>query len=181
MFFSSALLLYSICTLFYIFGSTNFFLLDYLIFFNKSTPILNYFSLYTIGVSFFTGFILKVGFTPFHLFKIEIYKALPFISIFFYTIYFFSVFFLFLILFMLNVFHNFVSSIWFFFFFVVLLGGFYLLIFSSILLLAEWILRDWLTNRSFYTLLVLMFGMTVFYNLWICIHMDYFQKVQYVL
>ena len=43
--------------------------------------------------------------------------------------------------------------------------GFYLLIFSSILLLAEWILRDWLTNRSFYTLLVLMFGMTVFYNL----------------
>ena len=128
MFFSSALLLYSICTLFYIFGSTNFFLLDYLIFFNKSTPILNYFSLYTIGVSFFTGFILKVGFTPFHLFKIEIYKALPFISIFFYTIYFFSVFFLFLILFMLNVFHNFVSSIWFFFFFLVLFGGFYMLI-----------------------------------------------------
>ncbi len=43
--------------------------------------------------------------------------------------------------------------------------GFYLIIFFSTLFLAQWILKNWLTNRSFYTLLALMVGLTVFYNL----------------
>jgi cell shape-determining protein MreD len=43
--------------------------------------------------------------------------------------------------------------------------GLYLLIFFIVLLLAEWILRNWLTNRSFYALLVLMVSMTFVYNL----------------
>ncbi len=43
--------------------------------------------------------------------------------------------------------------------------GFYLLIFFATLLIANWILQDWLTNRSFYTLLALMLGLTIFYNL----------------
>jgi cell shape-determining protein MreD len=43
--------------------------------------------------------------------------------------------------------------------------GFYLLIFFSTLVLAQWILKNWLTNRSFYTLLTLMVGLTIFYNI----------------
>jgi len=43
--------------------------------------------------------------------------------------------------------------------------GFYLLIFFSVLLIAQWILKDWLTNRSFYALLALMLGMTFLYNI----------------
>lgn len=43
--------------------------------------------------------------------------------------------------------------------------GFYLLIFFITLLLAQWILKNWLTNRSFYTLIALMVGLTIFYNI----------------
>lgn len=43
--------------------------------------------------------------------------------------------------------------------------GFYLLIFFLTLLLAQWVLKNWLTNRSFYTLAALMLGATIFYNL----------------
>jgi len=42
--------------------------------------------------------------------------------------------------------------------------GFYLLIFLGTLFLAQWVLKNWLTNRSFYTLVALMVGLTVFYN-----------------
>lgn len=37
---------------------------------------------------------LKIGFSPLHLFKIEVYKGIPFISIFFYTTIYFVSFFL---------------------------------------------------------------------------------------
>lgn len=43
--------------------------------------------------------------------------------------------------------------------------GFYLLILFATLLLAQWILKNWLTNRSFYTLISLMLSLTFFYNL----------------
>ncbi len=42
--------------------------------------------------------------------------------------------------------------------------GFYLLILLLTLLLAQWILKNWLTNRSFYTLCALMLGLTFVYN-----------------
>ena len=38
---------------------------------------------------------IKLGITPMHLFKIEVYKGLPFLSIFFYTTYYFIIFFFF--------------------------------------------------------------------------------------
>ncbi len=43
--------------------------------------------------------------------------------------------------------------------------GFYLIIFFCILLLAEWVLKNWLTNRSLYTFVVLMVGLTFLYNI----------------
>jgi NADH:ubiquinone oxidoreductase subunit 2 (subunit N) len=37
------------------------------------------------------GIFFKLGMTPLHLYKIEIYRGLPFITIFFYTTYFFLI------------------------------------------------------------------------------------------
>jgi NADH:ubiquinone oxidoreductase subunit 2 (subunit N) len=49
------------------------------------------------------AFFLKLGITPTHLYKIEVYKGINFISIFFYTTYYFFIFFLyFLVLILLN-------------------------------------------------------------------------------
>lgn len=47
--------------------------------------------------------------------------------------------------------------------------GLYLIIFLSTLLLAQGILKNWLTNRSFYTLIALMVFSTIFYNLLLAI------------
>lgn len=72
---------------------------DFLNFINLNLIYLNNFNFYLfLWVPFFIGFFLKIGLTPLHLFKIEVYKGIPFISIFFYTTYYFLSFFLFFIL-----------------------------------------------------------------------------------
>ena len=43
----------------------------------------------------FIGFFFKIGLSPIHLFKIEIYKGIPFLSIFFYTTFYFTAYFIF--------------------------------------------------------------------------------------
>lgn len=90
-FFSSMLIMFSVFNLLYIFGSTEWFLIEILTinnYFNK-----NIFLIY-LWLSFLIGIFLKIGFTPIHLFKIEVYKGIPFLSIFFYTTWYFLSFFL---------------------------------------------------------------------------------------
>lgn len=74
------------------------------------------------------------------------------------------IFILFFLDFRLSVFSSLIAGFWldilYFNFF-----GFYLLILFIMVLLAQWILKNWLTNRSLYTLLALMVGLTFFYNL----------------
>lgn len=43
--------------------------------------------------------------------------------------------------------------------------GFYIIVFFVCLLFAQWILKNWLTNRSFYSLLVIMVSTTLVYNI----------------
>lgn len=43
--------------------------------------------------------------------------------------------------------------------------GFYLILFFATLLLIQWVLKNWLTNRSLYTFLALMLIAIIFYNL----------------
>jgi NADH:ubiquinone oxidoreductase subunit 2 (subunit N) len=52
-----------------------------------------------VSVFLFSIF-FKLGVTPFHLFKIEVYKGIPLLSIFFYTTYYFVVFFIFFLYFL---------------------------------------------------------------------------------
>jgi len=98
-FFSSMLIMFSIFNLIYFFGSLEWSVLNYLnnslnnnLYFNKQVFLV------FLWIPFFIGLFLKIGFTPLHLFKIEVYKGIPFLSIFFYTTFYFLSFFLYFII-----------------------------------------------------------------------------------
>jgi NADH:ubiquinone oxidoreductase subunit 2 (subunit N) len=95
-FFSSVIILMSILNITYLYGSTEWVFLNFL----NSIKLVSFFKNYTsldllLWNSLFLGFFFKVGITPLHLFKIEIYKGIPFISIFFYTTFYFFSYFIF--------------------------------------------------------------------------------------
>lgn len=98
-FFSSMLIMFSIFNIIYIFGSSEWCFLNFLNYSNLNRPYnFNLFFFIFLWVPFFIGLFFKIGFTPLHLFKIEVYKGIPFISIFFYTTFYFLSFFLFFVL-----------------------------------------------------------------------------------
>ena len=98
-FFSSMMIMFSIFNIIYIFGSSEWCLLNFINYlsFNRIYFFKNYYFI-LLWIPFFIGLFFKIGFTPLHLFKIEVYKGIPFISIFFYTTFYFLSFFLFFIL-----------------------------------------------------------------------------------
>lgn len=127
-FFSSVLLLYSIINFFLIFGTTEWLMINYLISVNFSIIYFsNWFFFFIILFTFFIGFLLKIGFSPLHLFKIEVYKGIPFISIFFYTTYYFLVFFLFFVLLLTTYLYSFLIYWWLLFIFFLISGGLYVI------------------------------------------------------
>lgn len=130
-FFSSMLLMFSIFNVIFLFGSSEWFFLNFI---NNSNIYNRYLfkSTYLIflWLPFFIGLFLKIGFTPLHLFKIEVYKGIPFISIFFYTtLYFFSFFLFFILLIFYNI--NTFKIYWNLFFIIFIILG---LLYSMILL-----------------------------------------------
>jgi NADH:ubiquinone oxidoreductase subunit 2 (subunit N) len=104
-FFSTTIMLFSIINLVFMYGSTEWIFLNFINSINNNVFYFsNQFNL-IFWVPLFLGFFLKIGITPLHLFKIEIYKGIPFLSIYFYTTYYFLAYFLFfstLIYFYLN-------------------------------------------------------------------------------
>jgi len=94
-FFSSVILIISVINIMCLYGSTDWFLLNLI-------NLLNNNIFYTVDFefnvlvwsSFFLSFFLKIGLTPSHLFKIEVYKGVPFMSIFFYTTFYFLSYFI---------------------------------------------------------------------------------------
>ena len=106
-FFSSVLIVYSLIMFFYLYGSTEFILLNYLTNIDlSSTEITNNYLVIVTYLAFFLGFFLKLGVAPVHFYKIELYKGLPFITLLIYTIYFFFIFFIYFILLILLYFNN---------------------------------------------------------------------------
>lgn len=96
-FFSSMFIMFSVFSILFIFGSLEWSFIEVITNSNNNN---NYFYSYNLifiytWTIFFIGLFLKIGFTPLHLFKIEVYKGIPFISIFFYTTWYFLSFFLF--------------------------------------------------------------------------------------
>lgn len=125
-FFSSMLLMFSIFNIIFIFGSSEWVFLNFI---NDSYKNNFYFSksifFIYIWLSFFIGFFLKIGFSPLHLFKIEVYKGIPFISIFFYTTWYFLSFFLYFIVIICYNLYNFKEYFNYIIYIFILIGLFY--------------------------------------------------------
>lgn len=126
-FFSTILILLSLLNLFYIFGSSEWVILDLLFNISQETSYFdnNIYFVYLLTPLIF-GIFFKLGMTPLHLYKIEVYKGLPFVTIFFYTTFFFLSFVLFFSYFLISL-MGFLKNFWFFFLmFFLIVGGFVL-------------------------------------------------------
>ena len=124
-FFSSILIIYSLINLTFLFGTSEWFFLNY---FYKINLNLFYFSKYEIFFLCFPlyfGIFIKMGVTPLHLYKIEVYKGIPFLSLFFYTTYYFFIYFIFIFVFFTKLILTFSIISWFFFFFILSCGCLY--------------------------------------------------------
>jgi hypothetical protein len=127
-FFSSIFILFFFINIIYIFGSTEWGYLNFIIYQELELKYFNnnIFMLLSCFI-FLIGVFLKIGLTPFHLFKIEVYKGIPFLSIFFYTTYYFLVFFFFFTILLLNYLASFYNFIWFFLFSILIIGSIYII------------------------------------------------------
>jgi len=121
-FFSSIMLLFFFINLEFFFSSTEWTFINLLLLFGE-LPNSFYFYFFIFIISFF----LKIGAAPFHLYKIEVYKGLPFITIFIYTIIFFSVYFLYFVILLLNNMTMFYVYYWISLSILIILGIFYLI------------------------------------------------------
>jgi len=127
-FFSSILILFFFMNLIYIFGSTEWSYLNFLIHQELEIKYINNnFFFFMFCFIFLLGIFLKIGLTPFHLFKIEVYKGIPFLSIFFYTTYYFLIFFIFFVIVIMNYLLSCYSFMWFFLIFTLLGGSVYII------------------------------------------------------
>lgn len=99
-FFSSILIFFSLCNIYSLYGSSEFFAVDLLNWIASNTQYNNTRFILIIWVPLILGILIKIGITPFHLFKIEVYKGLPLVSILFYTTFYFFVYFIFFVLFL---------------------------------------------------------------------------------
>lgn len=108
-FFSSLLIIYFFLNIEFYFNTTEW---TFINFSSKYAELPATFYIYFYFFIF--SFFLKLGITPMHLYKIEVYKGLPFISLYIYTIIFFFIYYFYFTL--LVIIHF--SSFKFFFFFV---------------------------------------------------------------
>lgn len=99
-FFSTIFIIYFYINIFYLYGTSDWYIMQYLSVVTLDNSLV--FGLYqklTISVFIFS-ILFKLGITPFHLFKVEVYKGIPFLSIFLYTTYYFTIFFSFFLYFL---------------------------------------------------------------------------------
>jgi len=92
-FFSTIFIIYYYTNIFCLYGSTEWYIIQYIS--SHSYDVNKHSVLYTIVFVFSVFF--KLGVAPFHLFKLEVYKGLPYMSIFFYTTFYLLVFIFFFI------------------------------------------------------------------------------------
>jgi len=125
-FFSTILIIYTMLNIFYLFGTTEWCLFNLV---NNASTLLqttsNVDSFFLSTILMFS-ILLKLGIAPIHLFKVETYKGIPYLSILFYTTYYFIViFFMFLCLLDENVI-SFLNAYYYLLLLVVLVGLVYI-------------------------------------------------------
>lgn len=110
----------------FIYGTSEWLFIDSLNFINNNNYIYtNYFNIFIINFILIFAFFIKIGMTPIHLYKLEIYKGLPYVSIFFYTTFYFLIFFIFFILLLMDYLTSIVFFYWYFFFIFLIIGSLY--------------------------------------------------------
>lgn len=125
-FFSSILILFSIINMVSIYGSTEWFFLNLINFINRDVWYLSDIEYSVIfWIPLFFSLFFKIGVTPTHLFKIEVYRGIPLISIFFYTTYYFLIYFTVIVIILKNYLNNFFTVWWLFFFIFLTIGLIY--------------------------------------------------------
>lgn len=92
-FFSTIFLFYFLMSIILMFGTSNWFNLNFLVSINFSVYFFNEYYIIMSSMFFIFFFFIKMGVAPMHLFKVEIYESIPYISILFYTTIYISVFF----------------------------------------------------------------------------------------
>lgn len=80
-------------------GTTDWFFLNYIMTVPLFTFNLEWFQITFLSIVLMLSIFLKLGSAPLHLFKIEVYDGLPYLSILFYTTFYVSVFFYFYFIF----------------------------------------------------------------------------------
>jgi hypothetical protein len=125
-FFSTVFIVYFYTNIFYMYGTTDWFLIQFLnsvecYFFGFSINLLR-----LLLIIFLLSVFFKLGLTPFHLFKVEVYKGLPYLSVFFYTTYYFIVLFVFFILLLSDYLYSFTMYFYYFLLFLLLFGSIYI-------------------------------------------------------
>lgn len=127
-FFATIIIFFFYININYIFGTTDWSVLNFIVFVENN---INYFNkkilLSFLGLMFVFSLFFKIGVAPFHLFKIEIYKNIPYISILFYTTYYISVFLFFFLYFISNLYINLFMYIWIIFSIILLIGSIYVI------------------------------------------------------
>nr|YP_010411964.1 Ymf65 [Tetrahymena rostrata]QBI37934.1 Ymf65 [Tetrahymena rostrata]URP31124.1 Ymf65 [Tetrahymena rostrata] len=127
-FFSSVLIIFSFFFFYTYTGTTEWSIMNFIISSNSQINYnKNYISTIIICIVFIIGFIVKLGIAPIQLYKIEVYKGLPFLSIFFYTTFYFLIFFLFFSLLFIYYLSSLTNFYWIILFIISIIGLFYIL------------------------------------------------------
>lgn len=152
-FFSSVILFFSIFNILLLLGTSDWFIINIL---NKTSSFFkeNYIYMFVYMV-FIIGMFFKIGFTPTHFFKIEVYKGLPLISILFYTVFYFMSFFIYFVLIIFYYNNSFKFLIWFFLYIFITLGLIYIIsLFFDINLIKNFFAYSTIINALTFIILV---------------------------
>jgi len=84
-FVSSVLLFFSLLNIHYMIGTSNFFIVNFLLLLMSSNLYLANIFISIILIALLTGFFIKLGLSPYQFFKIETYKGIPVYIIIVYT------------------------------------------------------------------------------------------------
>ena len=96
-FLATIFIVYFYINMFCIYGTSDWFLIQFCSEVEYPYTVHNN-QMRFLGIVFIVSVFFKLGITPLHLFKVEVYKGIPLLSIFFYTTYYFLVFFMFFVL-----------------------------------------------------------------------------------
>lgn len=127
-FFSTIYVIYFYINIFYLYGTSDWFVVQFLNICDLGCGYAQSNLIRLLVLVFILGVFFKLGITPFHLFKIEVYKGLPLLSIFFYTTYYFVVFFTFFLFLMSDFLHSFIGQYFLFLFLMLFLGSIYVIV-----------------------------------------------------